>query len=55
MDFSVTKKESIDLKNSINVTQKDLIAALLEYLGVKSNLTSLYEFINGYKKTKRKC
>lgn len=42
MDFTTTKKGNMYLRYSINITWKDLVATSLEYLGVKSNLTSLY-------------
>lgn len=51
MDFATTKKGNMDLRDSINITWKDLVASSLEYLGGKSSLSTLYDLINGYKKT----
>lgn len=51
VDFSITKKGTMDIRDSLSITWKDLVASSLEELGGKTTLTSLYEFIQGYKKT----
>lgn len=51
MDFTITKKGKMDLRNSLNITWKDLVASTLESLGGKSNLEKLYSSLEGYKKT----
>lgn len=51
MDYIVTKRGSMDLRDSINITWKDLVASSLEQLGGKTSLDKLYSFIDGFKKT----
>lgn len=51
MNFSITKKGSMDLRDSVNITWKDLIASTLEELGGKAKLKDIYDFLEGYKKT----
>lgn len=51
MDFSTIRKGRMDIRDSVNITWKDLIASSLEELGGKTSLSNLYEFLNGYKKT----
>ena len=51
MDFSTIRKGKMDIRDSVNITWKDLIASSLEELGGKTSLSNLYEFLNGYKKT----
>ncbi|WP_455938424.1 hypothetical protein [Gemella morbillorum] len=51
MDFSITKKGRMDIRDSLNITWKDLVASSLESLGGKSTLSNLYDFLDGHKKT----
>lgn len=51
LDYMITKRGQMDLRNSLNVTWKDLVASVMESLGGKSNLESLYRKLEGYKKT----
>lgn len=51
MDYIVTKRGSMDLRDSINITWRDLVASSLEQLGGKTSLDKLYNFIDGFKKT----
>lgn len=53
MDFSMIKKGSMDIRDCINITWKDLVASSLEDLGGKSSLAELYKFLDGYKKTEK--
>ena len=53
VNFSLNKKETIDIRNSINITWKDLVAASIEELGGEVKLNDLYKFIDGYKKTEK--
>lgn len=52
LDFSITKKGTMDLRDCINITWKDLVANVLEQLGGKSNLNTIYKNLDGFKKTK---
>ena len=51
MDYMVSKRGRMDLRDSINITWKDLVASSLEQLGGKTSLDKLYSFIDGFKKT----
>lgn len=51
MDYMVSKRGRMDLRDSINITWKDLIASSMEQLGGKTSLKELYNFIDGFKKT----
>lgn len=51
LDFSITKKAQVDLRDCINITWKDLIASTLEYMGKISTLNEIYSSLEGYKKT----
>lgn len=51
LDYMITKRGQMDLRNSLNVTWKDLVASVMESLGGKSNLERLYRKLEGYKKT----
>lgn len=53
MDFSITKKGKMDLRDSLNITWKDLIASTLESLGGKAKLNELYDTLKGFKKTEK--
>lgn len=50
LDFSITKKGKMDLRDCMNITWKDLIADVLEELGGKSNLDTIYKKLDGFKK-----
>lgn len=50
LDFSITKKGRMDLRNCKNITWKDLVADVLESLGGKSDLSSIYNKLDGFKK-----
>lgn len=51
LDYMITKKGKIDLRDSLKVTWKDLIASTIESLGGKANLEKLYSNLEWYKKT----
>lgn len=51
LDYMITKKGRMDLRDSINITWKDLVANTLEALGGRSDLNNLYKKLEGYKKT----
>ncbi|NFI55865.1 hypothetical protein FDA48_05665 [Clostridium botulinum] len=52
LDYMITKRGTMDLRNSIKITWKDLIASTLEKLGGNSDLNNIYRSLEGYKKTK---
>lgn len=51
LDYMITKKGKMDLRDSLKVTWKDLVASTIESLGGKANLEKLYSKLDGYKKT----
>lgn len=51
LDFSINKRGRMDLRNCMNITWKDLVADILEYLGGKSELNTIYKSLDGFKKT----
>ena len=51
LDYMIPKKGKMDLRNSLNITWKDLVASSLEALGGKVELVKLYSFLEGCKKT----
>lgn len=51
MDFTMVKKGKMDLRNSTNITWKDVVASVLEELGGKATLNKIYKSIEGYRKT----
>lgn len=51
LEYTIPKSGSMDIRDSSKITWKDLIASSLEKLGGKTDLTTLYAFLNGYKKT----
>lgn len=51
LDYMIPKSGRMDLRNSLNITWKDLIAATLEKLGGKSDLRTIYQYLEGYRKT----
>lgn len=50
LDYMITKRGKMDLRNSINITWKDLVCSVLERLGT-SDLNNIYDSLQGYKKT----
>lgn len=51
LNYMITKSGQMDLRDSMNVTWKDLIASTLEKLGGKSDLNNIYLLLDGHKKT----
>ena len=51
LDYMITKRGKMDLRDSLKVTWKDLVASTIESLGGKANLENLYSKLEGYKKT----
>lgn len=51
LDYMIPKKAKMDLRDSMNITWKDLVASSLEALGGRIELNNLYKFLDGYKKT----
>lgn len=50
LDYMITKRNSMDIRDSINITWKDLVASVLEQLGGKGCLSDIYSKIDGFKK-----
>ncbi|MBY6773703.1 site-specific DNA-methyltransferase [Clostridium botulinum] len=51
LSYMITKREYMDLRNSLKITWKDLIASVLENLGGKATLENIYMQIQNHKKT----
>lgn len=51
LDYMITKKGKMDLRDSLKITWKDLVASSIESLGGRANLEKLYKTLEGYKKT----
>lgn len=51
LDYMITKQGKMDLRDSLNITWKDLVSSVMESLGGKSNLENIYKKLEGYKKT----
>ncbi|WP_242866667.1 DNA methyltransferase [Clostridium botulinum] len=51
LSYMITKKGDMDLRNSLKITWKDLIASVLENLGGKATLENIYMQIQNHKKT----
>ncbi len=51
MDYMITKRSSMDLRDSEGITWKDLVASILESLGGRAELNKIYNSIEGYRKT----
>ena len=51
LDYMITKRGKMDLRDSLKVTWKDLVASTIESLGGRVNLEKLYKSLEGYKKT----
>lgn len=49
LDYIITKQGKMDLRDSLNITWKDLVASVMESLGGKSNLENSYKKLEGYK------
>lgn len=52
LDYMIPKFGKMDLRNSLNITWKDLVSSMLESLGGNASLTTLYNCLEGYKKSK---
>ena len=50
LDYMITKRGQMDVRDSINITWKDLIAATLENIGGKASLNIIYSKIENHKK-----
>lgn len=50
LDYMITKRAKKDIRDSLNITWKDLVASCIESLGGKTELKNLYKMIEGYKK-----
>lgn len=53
LDYMITRRGRMDFRNSLNITWKDLVAEALEKLGGKSDLSSIYHILEGYRKTEK--
>lgn len=51
IDYKITKSSAMDLRDSLNVTWKDLLISIFEQYGNILSLSELYKYIDGYKKT----
>lgn len=51
LDYMIPKFGKMDLRDSLNITWKDLVASMLENLGGNASLKTLYNCLEGYKKT----
>ena len=51
LDYMIPKFGAMDLRDSLNITWKDLVASMLENLGGNASLKTLYNCLEGYKKT----
>nr|WP_033047145.1 DNA methyltransferase [Clostridium botulinum] len=51
LSYMITKRGYMDLRNSLKITWKDLIASVLENLGGKATLENIYMQIQNHKKT----
>lgn len=51
LDYMITKRGKMDLRDSLKITWKDLVASTIESLGGRVNLDNLYNSLEGYKKT----
>lgn len=49
-NIKITKDLSIDIRDSLKITWKDLVAAVFEKLGTKAKLEDIYKEIEGHKK-----
>lgn len=49
-NFKIVKYGSLDIRNSIKITWKDLVSSVLQKLGGKSNLENIYKEVEGHKK-----
>ncbi len=50
MDFKWTKTEEVDIRDSKQISWKDLVATVLEKLGNKASLKEIYDEVDGHKK-----
>ncbi|MBY2229043.1 site-specific DNA-methyltransferase [Clostridioides difficile] len=52
LDFSIVQKGTCDLRDSMSITWKDLVASVVEKLGKIAKLEDIYKEIEGHKKCK---
>ncbi|MBE5940816.1 MAG: hypothetical protein E7266_10565 [Lachnospiraceae bacterium] len=52
LDYVITKKQSLDIRDSENVLWKDVIAAVIRYYNRPVTLGDIYEQVKEYKKAK---
>lgn len=50
INLKMTKDYLVDVRDSLNVTWKDVVAAALEQLGTKASLEQIYKELEGHKK-----
>jgi len=53
MDFKWVKTRKLDIRDSDQISWKDLVATVLENLGKKATLSQIYSEIEGHKKCKK--
>lgn len=53
LDFQIPVRRKLDIRDSKSATWRDVVFAALHQLGKKASLSSIYEQINGYEKTRR--
>lgn len=51
-NFKITKDASLDIRDSLKITWKDLVASVLQKLGGNAKLENIYSEIEGHKKSK---
>lgn len=51
LDYMITKRGKMDIRDSLNVTWKHLVASVLESVGGEASLKVIYEKIESHKKT----
>ena len=52
LDFQIAKDISLDIRDSIDVTWKDVVIAALEYLGSNASLDQIYGQLEGHRKSR---
>lgn len=50
LDYTISKKGRMDIRDSLKITWKDLVASVLENIGKKGSLERIYREIDGHKK-----
>ena len=51
MDFQMAKDISLDIRDSLDATWKDVVVAALEYLGSSASLDQIYVQLEGHRKS----